>query len=188
MKNRKKDVTTELEESFKALILKYPFEKITIKMITDGAGLIRPTFYNHYADKYEMLEVICYKDIFEGSELLIENNMTIEAVNFVFTRIEKNKEFYIRAIKIKGQNAFEDMIYINLVIMFTRYFELHGKNKVIKNEVISQTNVAEYYAKGLTFIIIRWIESGIKISSKELVDDYKIIVSSSIEEIAKELF
>ena len=80
------------------------------------------------------------------------------------------------------------MIYINLVKMFTRFFELHGKNKVIKNEVFSQTNVAEYYAKGLTFIIIRWIESGIKISSKELVDDYKIIVSSSIEEIAKELF
>ncbi|WP_133014275.1 TetR/AcrR family transcriptional regulator [Clostridium cuniculi] len=55
MNNKKEDVHTALQESFKNLILKHSFDKITIKMITDGAGLIRPTFYNHYADKYEVL-------------------------------------------------------------------------------------------------------------------------------------
>ena len=64
MNNKKEDVHTALQESFKNLILKQSFDKITIKMITDGAGLIRPTFYNHYADKYELLEEICYADIF----------------------------------------------------------------------------------------------------------------------------
>ena len=50
-------------ESLKVLMRNHPFEKITIKMITDEAGVIRPTFYNYFCDKYEVVEwfktVIC---------------------------------------------------------------------------------------------------------------------------------
>ena len=36
--------------------IKGSFDKITIKMITDQAGVIRPTFYNYFQDKYEVME------------------------------------------------------------------------------------------------------------------------------------
>ena len=52
----KTDVDQMLAESFKDLALRMPIDKITIKQITDGAGVIRPTFYNHFQDKYELLE------------------------------------------------------------------------------------------------------------------------------------
>ena len=42
-----------LAESFKELACTTPIDKITIKEITDKAGVIRPTFYNHFQDKYE---------------------------------------------------------------------------------------------------------------------------------------
>ena len=54
----KSAIDTLLAESFKELALKQPIEKITIKEITDKAGVIRPTFYNHFADKYALLEYI----------------------------------------------------------------------------------------------------------------------------------
>ena len=44
-----------LADSLKALVVQKPVEKITIKEITDKAGVIRPTFYNHFQDKYELL-------------------------------------------------------------------------------------------------------------------------------------
>ena len=45
----KKELTKDLlTASFRELVLQIPFEKITIKMITDGAGVIRPTFYKHF--------------------------------------------------------------------------------------------------------------------------------------------
>ena len=47
-----------LAESFKELAAGAPIDKITIKEITDKAGVIRPTFYNHFQDKYELLEWI----------------------------------------------------------------------------------------------------------------------------------
>ena len=40
----KQDVDRLLIKSFKELALHDPIEKITIKEITDGAGVIRPTF------------------------------------------------------------------------------------------------------------------------------------------------
>ena len=52
----KNDIDVLLAKSFKELVAKTPIEKITIKQITDKAGVIRPTFYNHFQDKYELLE------------------------------------------------------------------------------------------------------------------------------------
>ena len=61
---KKKEMTKDLlTNSFKTLILKYPFEKITVRMITDGAGVIRPTFYKYFQDKYEIPEYILEKNI-----------------------------------------------------------------------------------------------------------------------------
>ena len=60
----KKELTKDLlTSSFKELIMQVPFEKLTIKMITNGAGVIRPTFYKHFQDKYEVLEWILKKNI-----------------------------------------------------------------------------------------------------------------------------
>lgn len=78
-------------------------------MITDRAGVIRPTFYNHFADKYEVLEWICYTDIFEAARILINTDMLVEAVKLLFTKLEVHKDFYTRAVKIEGQNAFEEI-------------------------------------------------------------------------------
>ena len=46
----KTNVDQMLAESFKNLALRMPIDKITIRQITDGAGVIRPTFYNHFQE------------------------------------------------------------------------------------------------------------------------------------------
>ncbi|EKY29111.1 TetR/AcrR family transcriptional regulator C-terminal domain-containing protein [Clostridium celatum] len=186
MNNKKEDVHLALIESFKKLILKQSFDKITIKMITDGAGLIRPTFYNHFADKYEVLEEICYEDLFKGSEMLIENRMPYEAIQYMFSRIENNKEFYEQAIKVTGQNSFEEIINNNLIHMFKVLLKQYDKNSN-SQEKFSVDDIAEYYSRGLTFIIKRWIEDGINISAKDLTKKYEILVTNSLDDIIHNL-
>ena len=46
------DIDQLLADSLKELAAKRPMEKITIKEITDKAGVIRPTFYNHFQDNF----------------------------------------------------------------------------------------------------------------------------------------
>ena len=93
----KSAIDTLLAESFKELALKQPIEKITIKEITDKAGVIRPTFYNHFQDKYDLLEWIIDKELLEPVEPLIQNGMINEALVLLFGSIERDKEFYTRA-------------------------------------------------------------------------------------------
>ena len=66
-------IDTLLAESLKELTIKQPIEKITIKEITDKAGVIRPTFYNHFQDKYELLEWIIRTELLEPVTPLIQN-------------------------------------------------------------------------------------------------------------------
>ena len=89
-----RDVERELAQSLKKLAVEKPFEKITIKQIADGAGVIRVTFYNHFQDKYELLEWIITKELLEPIEPLVQNGMVSEALVVLFSNIEKEKEFY----------------------------------------------------------------------------------------------
>lgn len=58
---RKDLMDHRLADSLKVLIRQEPLEKITIKQITDDAGVVRPTFYQHFADKYRLVEWILQK-------------------------------------------------------------------------------------------------------------------------------
>ena len=103
----------------------------------------------------------------------------------MFSRIESNKKFYLQAIKITGQNSFEEIINNNLIKIFKNLFNQYDINN--SKEKFSVNDIAEYYSRGLTFIIKRWIEQGIKISSRELANKYKILVTNSLDDIIHDL-
>lgn len=183
MKSKKDDTKLMLTESFKKLMISHSFEKITIKMITDEASLIRPSFYNHFADKYEMLEWICFKDIFEGAKILISNRMYAEAINFVFTSIENHKSFYIKAVKIHGQNSFEDIFYNGLLTIFDEFFSAYDKDNLLFGNVLTTSDISKYYSKGLTYFISTWLEKGVQVPAAQISQKYLVLVSTSLEDL-----
>ena len=71
----KTDIDQLLAKSLKEIAVRRPVEKITIKEITDKAGVIRPTFYNHFQDKFELIEWIIRTELLEPVEPLIRNDM-----------------------------------------------------------------------------------------------------------------
>ena len=78
------EVDRKLADSLKKLAASHPIEKITIKDITDEAGVIRPTFYNHFQDKYELLEWIIGVDLLQPIFPLLQNGMTTAAMVLLF--------------------------------------------------------------------------------------------------------
>ena len=89
---RKGEVTKrQLADSFKELMLKGPFDKITIRMITEQAGVIRPTFYNYFQDKYEVMEWLLDEEVFQPVFAMLEEGMEREAIYLLFRRMEKDQ-------------------------------------------------------------------------------------------------
>ena len=91
----KNDIDQLLADSLKELAAKRPMEKITIKEITDKAGVIRPTFYNHFQDKFELLEWIIRTELLEPILPLVRSGMVTEAMVLLFTSIEQDKTMII---------------------------------------------------------------------------------------------
>ena len=174
----KSAIDTLLAESFKELAKKHPIEKITIKEITDLAGVIRPTFYNHFQDKYELLEWI---------EPLIQNGMISEGLVLLFTNIEKDSEFYSRAIKLEGQNSFGEIAQSCVEKILLKVIDGVHTGKKQKYSWLTPKRIAEYYAQSMCYIVMNWIQSGMTISARELAEIYDYIIKRSMEDILAEL-
>ena len=115
---------TALADSLKELLQKTSFEKITIQDITKTAGVIRPTFYKHFADKYALLEWIFTNEIIEPTIPLIEDDMLKEAIDLMLRQIERNFKFYAKVARIEGQNSFEKIALDGFSKLFLEIFIL----------------------------------------------------------------
>lgn len=184
---RKNAIDTLLAESFKELALKHPIEKITIKEITDKAGVIRPTFYNHFQDKYELLEWIVMTQIIEPIAPLMQNGMVHEALVVMFSSVEKEKEFYMKACRLEGQNSFESIVRscIEKIILEVIQERVTGKKPV--HAWLTPEYLAEYYSQSLCFVVINWIKGNMSIPAREVADIYQYVIKRSLEDVLNEM-
>ena len=180
----KKELTKELLTiSFKELVMRMPFEKITIKMITDGAGVIRPTFYKHFQDKYEVIEYIFKKDIADNIQILIDNNMEEDLFRLMCRCLEKDKTLYKKLFEIKGPNSFEDIldkyVFDQLLFLLNKYPLRHPE----KINQMPPDVIARFYSMGISHSLKYWITHNINYTSRQLCDAYDYMKSMSIMDI-----
>ena len=169
-----------LAESLKSLMTHMPFEKITIRDITDEASVIRTTFYNHFQDKYDLLDWIFYEDYIKPSKQLIENKMLPEAFRLMVRNMEKDKEFLLKAARSDEHSLYDVMFrsYMDTVLKALQSMEIHPQDV---NPLFTEKLVAEYYARNITFIVTKWIETEMVIPSDDVVDLFQKIIFSVIE-------
>lgn len=176
----KRDQTKEqLALSLKELMKKYSFEKITVTMITDGANVIRPTFYNHFHDKHEVLEFIFRSQVVDRIVRYMENGQEEDAAGMVFSAIDEDWDFYRRAFRVIGQNSFNSIVSKTLEKMLIELLTIKGVRPIPGAEALADefievedaegnrvrrdletTLVANYYAVSLANILDSWIAEG----------------------------
>lgn len=183
----KKDTAQLLADSFKELACQSPIEKITVKEITDRAGVIRPTFYNHFQDKYELLEWIINRDLIEPAKPFIRSGLTMQAMTFLFVNIEKEKEFYMKASRLEGQNSFFSIAQDCIQEFFEEVCAEHKERKQPKYEWLTPQRLAQYYGQSMIFVVIQWIQSGMTISAQDLAELYEYMMSHSLEDALRDL-
>ena len=183
---QKREVKILLSDSFKELVLEKPVEKITIKQITDRAGVIRVTFYNHFQDKYELLEWICREEVVNPSRILLQNNMQREAVTFIFTALLKNKGFYSHVAHTTGQNSFESIMQELISETIAEYFLSTEPHRSNKYSWITSKWIADYYSQSFTFVLMSWIEKDMSIPPEDMVSIYEFIAMHSVVNLPKE--
>ena len=180
---RKKMTKALIGESLKVLMRNHPFEKITIKMITDEAGVIRPTFYNYFCDKYEVVEWIFNEYIIEKVRAMFEQKMYTEGLKLLFVCMKNDCAFYRKAFEITGPNAFTDIIRNSLHNLFlSEMSEIYIENQT-NNPLVTAELVAAFYANSLSNLLQMWIQSNNQqCTAENMVEAYAYLLSHRIQD------
>ena len=177
----KTDIDQLLAKSLKEIAVRRPVEKITIKEITDKAGVIRPTFYNHFQDKFELIEWIIRTELLEPVEPLIRNDMIIEAMVLLFTNIEKDKAFYSQLVKMEGPVKFHDIAKKCVREVLLELIQNESSGRVSKHKWLTPEVISSYYAQSMCFATEEWISMGMTISPREMAEAYQYMLSTPVE-------
>lgn len=170
-----KDLTKRLiANSFKELLLQYSFEKITIKMITDHANVIRPTFYNHFHDKYELVEWLLCEEVLTGANDLIRGKKDEDAVKCIFEGFFSDRDYYRKAFEITGQNGFEEVLFARLSEFFREWYLRDNE----ENQRVGL--ISDYYAAGIITVIKFMLFDAEECDINSIMDIYQHLVTHNI--------
>ncbi len=182
-----RDVEWELAQSLKKLVIEKPFEKITIKQIADGAGVIRVTFYNHFQDKYDLLAWIVRRDIFDPVKILLSNLMYRQALILIFTNLRRDREFYMKVGKITGQNSFAEIVEEcagRLILELLQEYGTAGSGRI--HPMMTPEYISRYYGNSMCYIMLDWIRNGMQTPPEDMADIYMHLGTHSIQDLLKE--
>ena len=180
----RRDLTKELlANCFKELLKTRAFEKITIKNITDKAGLIRPTYYKHFQDKYELLEWIFLREIGDETTPLVENDRFFDALKVLCEGLERDKAYYRKAFRITGANSFRDVLtaYIyDIFLMIARKYHPKLDNG---SSYLTPELAARFYMNGLVSLIEDWIFDDKACGAEEFCRTYQYLLMNSVPDL-----
>lgn len=171
------DTKALISQSFKKLMLKKPFDKITISDISDECGINRQTFYYHFHDKYELLNTIFYNDVIVEliDGLSIDN--WIEKFLVMLQTIKNNSKFYKNALNISYGVEFRNyLLDISRTLLYDIVGHLAGEQTIDDKD---RMFVAKFFAYGVSGMIIDWVTSGMKESPEDIACHLKRIIEDS---------
>lgn len=170
-----------LAVSLMELMKKYPFEKISVKMLTENAGVLRPSFYYYFQDKYELLEWLLENEIFGGADSFMRYHMTEQAITFVCLNISTYKSFFRKAFEISGQNNFVE-IFTNCAARFIARnytFRCEGNEE---NRFLCSESVSALYALSFVGMVRLWLGASEDLPVEELISSYLTFVRSNFRD------
>ncbi len=169
----------KMHQALFELLETHDFQQITIKQITEKAGVNRCTFYAHYENTYELLEdtqKTFVKDFFnQYAELGLTANqvkdLSKEESNFITVKyllpylsfIKENKKIY--KVYMQNLSVFKSEGVFQAMLKHV-FIPIYEKNGVTDTTII--TYLANYYLMGITSIIMRWLE-------RDCIDDIHLI-------------
>lgn len=95
-----------IAKAFKKVFVSQPFDKITVSVIMEEAGIRRQTFYNYFLDKYELLEWIFQTELSEQITDNLEYISGFQLITELFHFFQVNAAFYSKLFQIADQNDF----------------------------------------------------------------------------------
>lgn len=150
------------------------FDNIKVIEICDKAMIHKTTFYNHFEDKYELLNYVLLKIHQEIKEKAIKNEGIIEyylsIAKYYIQYIKENPDLFKSIISSDDNNIGLRLFHK----LYVKDIELEMKNNKIKN--IPSNYVANFYVDGVFSLISEWFITGMIEDENTILNYIKILI------------
>ena len=178
MRDRTYKTKRALANTFKKLLEKEPFSKITVSEIVENCGYNRKTFYYHFEDIYALLRWTFENETIDILRAKKKNISLEEAVAFFIDYADKNRAVIT--------SAFESIGYERLKhIIAGDFYKYTGEmiEKISAEKELGQYKLflSVYFAEAVTGTVITWIKGNMNSFTKEELTECIIsILNSSV--------
>lgn len=174
-----------IKEAFMLLMKVKPYNKITIKEITEKADVNRNTFYLHYLDKDDLLD----KMMNDSFQKMTDRMKTDQATK----TIDLNYDIFYVIVMNQFAAVEEDLEFFNLILgddsipylqsKFVNVIKSH-MSQGQKKEDMARSKVAyiEYLSSGLTGLIKFWLKNKSQYTIEEMTELVIDIYSNDVLE------
>ncbi|MBR3523142.1 MAG: TetR/AcrR family transcriptional regulator C-terminal domain-containing protein [Bacilli bacterium] len=164
---------TYLANALLELLKEKDFDKIKVNEICDKALIHKTTFYNHFEDKYELLNYTLLKihheitdnTKFEGS--LIDYYLSI--AKYYIKYIKDNPELFKSIIANDNNTG---------LILFQKLYVKDIAEKITINNIreVPANYAAHFYVSAVLAIISEWFINGMKEDEETLLNYIKVLI------------
>jgi AcrR family transcriptional regulator len=177
-------------EAMRSLVMEKPFDKITVKEITERAGLRRATFYLHYQTKEDLLRSVLnvtFRSLVERSRALahldvIGGKTQLDAYLVTFEHVAENAALYQRLLAGSGGALAYEEIRQHLADLV-----LEGLG-ALNDETMDMppTVIAQYIAGTELSLIVWWLNAGMPYTTQQMAEMTHRLVLQGVMSVLSE--
>ena len=167
-----------LGASLKKLLLQKPLNKITISDIAEECGISRMTFYYHFKDIYDLVELTCVEDAAQALEGKKTYDTWQEGFLNIFHAVQANKPFVMNVYRCVSRERIEQ--YLNPLIHSLILGVVQEKSVWMSVSEADQQFIANFYEYAFIGVMLEWIGSNMREDPAAIVERTSKLVHGSI--------
>ena len=177
-------VQQDIIASFKQLMQEQEFDEISIAKIAAGARITRRSFYNHYTDKYDLVNRIFDQEVFPFVLNVTKINSWDQGSRFICNYLKENEAYYKKILPLQRQNCLQEEFHklteqqMGLLIPET----LQGRT-LAKEDWLFLT---EYYYNAYMGLMTTWVMAVYDFTTEEFVLRWRSLLENSLHNFLRD--
>lgn len=167
-------------DSIYQLLQDHAFENISVQMILDHSGVSRATFYRYYQDKYDLMNSYYQIHIDKLLDRIGKEIKWSDGLAEIMIFLDKNKNYYKKAIKVEGPNSFLSFLYQYSFDFYENAYLKHMGIECLDTEALVSI---EMLCSGHVSAVIKWLERGCHVPSKQMAEILYVFIPEKIRSI-----
>lgn len=167
-----------LAASLKELMKHKSLEKISIRELTENAGVNRQTFYYHFEDIYDLLKWTFQQETVQLLAVHESTHVWQEGLLQLFYYLDENREVCLCALRSLGRGHLKRFFYSDIHPIFGRVVKEFGEKLQAPEEFM--LFLTHFYTLSLAGLVESWLLGEMDQTPEEIINMIDVFIQDQL--------